>query len=75
MEGMSEEQKEYEAMQLVEKLDKLQRWMTCDFKEILYDIIFKWTTDRYCPQPNPSCLDVLWILNYVTLMLPQGMTN
>ena len=31
MEGMSEEQKEYEAMQLVKKLDQLQRSGTLDF--------------------------------------------
>jgi len=30
MEGMTDEQKEYEAMQLVEKLDKLQRSVHTD---------------------------------------------
>ena len=35
MEGMSEEQKEYEAMNLVNLIDRLQRW------EIIWNLIFK----------------------------------
>lgn len=42
MEGMTEEQKEYEAMQLVNKLDKLQRWvqvLACSISPVI-EILF-----------------------------------
>ena len=42
MEGMTDEQKEYEAMQLVNKLDKLQRWVYMEFDICLYPPQSNW---------------------------------